>query len=59
MSKNLKLRQVKFMLKIAKKRKTEEGKETIFAYNGRDIPGGKLQRYNATLSVDSIITCKC
>ncbi|MCJ1430803.1 hypothetical protein MMC27_000153 [Xylographa pallens] len=56
MSKNLKSRQVKFMLKIARKRKAEEGKETIFAYNGRDIPGGKLQRYNATLSVDSIIT---
>ncbi|MCJ1316385.1 hypothetical protein MMC15_001706 [Xylographa vitiligo] len=56
MSKNLKLRQVKFMLKIAKKRKAEEGKETVFSYNGRGIRGVKLQRYSATISVNSIIT---
>ena len=42
MVKNLKLRQVKFTLKMAKKREEEEGKETVFSYNGRKVPGVKL-----------------
>ncbi|MCJ1397413.1 hypothetical protein MMC11_000606 [Xylographa trunciseda] len=56
MVKNLKLRQVKFMLKMAKKRKEEEGKETVFSYNGRNVPNVRLQRYGDDVSINSIIT---
>ncbi|MCJ1243600.1 hypothetical protein MMC30_000797 [Trapelia coarctata] len=53
--KNLKKRQIIYMLKVARKRRDEEGKETTFFYRGNRVPEGKLRRYSRAVSTNSTI----
>lgn len=56
--KNLKKHQIIYMLKVARKRRAEEGKDTTFFYRGNRVPEEKLRRYSRTMSTSSTIRCK-
>jgi len=61
--KNLKKRQIIYMLKIARKRRDEQGKATTFFYHGNRVPETKMRRYSNAMTTTSTIgskaTCSC
>lgn len=56
--KNLKRRQIIYMLKIARKRRDEQGKATTFFYRGNRVPEAKMRRYSNTMTTTSTIDSK-
>jgi hypothetical protein len=59
--KNLKRRQIIYMLKIARMRRDEQGKATTFFYHGNRVPEAKMRRYSNAMTTipisDSKVTC--
>ena len=58
LNKNLKQRQAVYMLKMAKKRKEEEGKSTTFYYRGNQVSNSKIRRFSKAVDTSSDIVCK-